>query len=217
MISIPLENPQSALLFKRAASRNLLLFLEKNRYRKFSIRQLHRLMKGEFSLFSVQRSIAELEISGLVLSDTIGRKKMVWINPERIHDPADPFLKIPQEEYREPARVLVNAIRKRMDGVRGIVLFGSIAKGDADRMSDVDIIVITSKAKRLEAKAALIESDALRGRLLGERYRVNIIVEEVSDIQEALLSNPAFSTAMREGIILHESKIFERKLREVIL
>lgn len=217
MITIPLENPQTILLFKRSASRDLLLLLEKNRYNRFSIRQLHRLMKGRHSLFSVQRSIAELEIMGVVLSSTTGRKKMVWINPERIHDPSDPFSRIPQDGYRKPIRTIVKAIRSRMGGDKAIILFGSVAKGKADRMSDIDILVITKKAKKAEVKAALIESDALKGRLLGERYRVNILVEELSEIEGSLDANTALRSAIMEGIVLHGSKKINKDLMEVVL
>jgi len=215
MISIPLENVRTAGLFKWAVTRELLLLLEKNRYHEFSIRELHRALGERHSLFSVQRSVLELETSGLVKSKNDGRKKLVSINLELVHDPTDPFDRIPQPEHRKTIRTIVERVHEEIKDLVSIVLFGSFAKGLADRLSDIDLLVIVHNARSAEKKAALIEQEAASGALLSERFRVNMIVEELEGLSEVIEENIAMRSAMREGIVLQGARGHEKAMREI--
>jgi predicted nucleotidyltransferase len=217
MIAIPLENQLTASLFKRAATRDILLLLEKNRYRDFSIRQLHRLFKDRHSLFSVQRAVAELELACLVLCKYSGRKKFVRMNPDYLYEPMDPYWQISQTEYRSPIKGVVDEILRTIHGVRAVILFGSMAHGSADRMSDIDLLVVTEGAGRTELKAARIEGMAVRGELLAERFRVNMIIEEIDDLPDAIEHNMALATAIEQGLVLFGGKELMSRLREIVV
>ncbi len=217
MITIPLESQLTASLFKLTATRDILLFLEKNRNRDFSLRQLHRLLKGRYSLFSVQRAVAELELTNLVLCNYSGRKKFIRMNPERLYEPNDPYWKIPQAEYRCPIKRVVDEILRTIHGVRAVILFGSMSQGNADRMSDIDLLIVTKGAGRTEMKAARIEGMAARGELLDERFRINVILEEMDDLQKSIEDNTAIGTAIEQGIVLFGGDELISRMREITL
>ena len=215
MIAISLEQAGAAGLFRLAAMRDILLLLEKNPYNEYSVRDLHREMAGSRSLYSVQRSVAALERAGLALSRIDGRKKLIRVNPERLMEPNDPYWKIPQPEHRGTMPTIVGRVRDRMKGVVALILFGSFARGGADRVSDVDLLAVVRNAAAAEKEAALIENEAVSGRLLGERYRLNIIVEEWDDISSSAVKNPAIRSALTEGLVLYGTPEFRRSPRKV--
>jgi len=207
-ITLNLENIHTKKIFKRGAARDILLFLEKNRYDSFSIREVHRRLEGRHSLYSIQKTIEELEKTGLIASKANGRKKCVAINPERIHLPSDPFTQIPQAQFRKAIRDIVFEIRAEIKGISGIVLFGSFSRGDADRMSDIDLLVIVKSLDSTEKTIADIEGSVSNGKLIGERFRLNTIIESICGIGVLFKKNPAILRALQEGIILYQDKGF---------
>lgn len=215
MIGISLEQAGSLGLFRLAAMRDILLLLEKNSYSEYSIRDLHRALQRARSLYSVQRSAAALERAGLILSRVDGRKKLIRINPERLIEPGDPYWQVPQPEHRGILKTIIETVRTRIKGVLALILFGSFARGGADRVSDIDLLAVVNDAAASEKEAALIEHEAITGRLLGERYRLNIIVEEIADVRAADMKNPAIRSALTEGLVLFDVPKFRKSTRQV--
>lgn len=74
--------------------------------------------------------------------------------------PDEPVLRIPQEEFHEPVRTALDRLQTELDAVQGVVLFGSVARGQADRQSDIDLWV-------------LVEDDR------GEQHRANEIAAQL--------------------------------------
>jgi predicted nucleotidyltransferase len=56
--------------------------------------------------------------------------------------PDDPILRVFQEAFRDPIRTLRERILEKLDGVTGILLFGNITQGHADRRGDVDFVLL---------------------------------------------------------------------------
>lgn len=54
----------------------------------------------------------------------------------------DPFIEIPQEEFRTPLRRFVGRTTEEVGSIAGIVRFGRVARGEADRASDIDLFVL---------------------------------------------------------------------------
>jgi len=73
-----------------------------------------------------------------------GNARRVHINRARFDKPSDPFRSIPQTEFQTPVRVACRYIEQELDDVKGIVLFGSVAGGTADRQSDIDLWVLVA-------------------------------------------------------------------------
>jgi predicted nucleotidyltransferase len=82
-----------------------------------------------------------------------------------------------------------------------IILFGSVARGDADEYSDIDLIVIKKSDKRFVER--LVEIMAYLPR---EVVRADVLVytpEEFQAMQEQ--GNPFMEQVLKDGIVLYEN------------
>ena len=136
-----------------------------------------------------------------------GNKRLVQINRQRLSIPDDPILRIPQAEYHRPVKAAVTELRENINDVVGIVLYGSVARGEADRRSDIDLWVLTRSGRaesRREANA--IARDLEDTKFDGGRYAYDIDVEAVQAI-------PAYTEDIREivvsGIPVYKTSDFE--------
>ncbi|MEF8851662.1 MAG: nucleotidyltransferase domain-containing protein [Haloarculaceae archaeon] len=111
-----------------------------NPYEQFTIRELGRLTDNAAQ--SVKRAIDVLEPNGLVVVETEGNRRLVGINRTRVTKPDDPVLRIPQPEFHLPVRAALDRIRDEFGSVKGVLVFGSVARGRADRQSDIDLWVL---------------------------------------------------------------------------
>jgi predicted nucleotidyltransferase len=127
-------------LFKHGATPYILNFLSNNPDIEVSIVQLSTVVPQ--SRRATNDAVVALEETDLVKTRPEGNAKMVHINRQRLEKPADPIYTVPQPEFRMPVRIAVHAIRSELSAVRGIVLFGSVATGEADRQSDIDLWVL---------------------------------------------------------------------------
>ncbi len=136
-----------------------------------------------------------------------GNRKPVQINRTRLAVPDDPLLRVPQEEYHEPVKAAVDRLQSDLDEVLGIVLYGSVARGEADRRSDIDLWVAVDESRAAAQRAVNRIADELEERRFGgERYAFHIAVESVDSI-------PAFTDDIREivvsGITVYETEAFQ--------
>ncbi len=101
-------------------------------------RQLHGVVGGGHSLWSVQEALKALTRLGIVETQTIGRAGVHTINEghaavAHLRALADPLAML---------RAVVAA--SVGPGVESVVLFGSIARGEAGEGSDIDLAVIAA-------------------------------------------------------------------------
>ena len=203
-LPIPAQNPE---LFKSKATNDVLLFLTNHRFDQFSLREV----AGQIghSQQTVRRAINTLVENGLVVEFPQSNQKLVQINRTRLSVPDDPILRIPQPEFQEPLKAAVDELTDRLDGVIGVILFGSVARGEADRRSDVDLWVLTRgdrAANQREANA--VARDLEDTEFGGNRYAYDIDVEAVQsvptyteDIREIVVSGiPIYTTSKFETV-----------------
>lgn len=101
-------------------------------------RQIHSLVEDGYSLWSVQEALKVLTQLGLVETRTIGRAGVHTINEG--HSAVAPL-----RALVDPVAALKAAIGDAIDPrVRTVILFGSIARGEAAADSDIDLAVIAS-------------------------------------------------------------------------
>ena len=99
-------------------------------------RQVHGLLRDDFSLWPVQEALKDLAQLGLVSTETIGRAGVHSINEE--HYAIEPLRKLlsPITALRE---VLQDTVT---EDVKAVIVFGSVGRGAADADSDIDLAVI---------------------------------------------------------------------------
>lgn len=201
-LPIPASDPD---LFKNKATDDILLLLSRHRFDEFTIGKLAK--RTGHSKPTVGRAVDVLEENDLLVEKSEGNRRLVRINRERLSVPQDPFLQIPQHEFHEPVKVAVEKLRDVLNNVLGIILYGSVARGEADRRSDIDLWVLVS-GNRAEGQRTVnaVERGLEEREFEGDRYDYDIDVEAVSSV-------PRYTDDVREivmsGIPLYETSEFE--------
>lgn len=204
-LSLPLPEDH---VFRYEAVDDILELLYRNPHREFTITEL-RTITGHGGK-SVDEAVKILASLSLIEQSKRGRKSLIEIDRERLQKPDDPLLEIPQEEFRQPVmEFLERAKEKQGDNLVGVLLFGSVARGDADRTSDIDIQVIvhddlTAARRKLQAIRQDIESEKFDG----NRYEIQLLVESE---ESATRYGEKLQEIFSEGIRLYSTE----KLDEV--
>jgi len=124
-------------------------------------------------------------LSELDVIETVqdGRTQQVRINRERLTKP-DPILSIPQAEFHQPVRVFLQRLQDEVDELIGVILFGSVARGEADRASDIDLLVIVDEDRTAARRTVQsVVSDLEDQRFEGNRYTYQPLVESTDSVQ----------------------------------
>lgn len=162
--TISLDLPvQEADLFKHGATPHILNFLSDNPDINLSLKQLSRLTP--VTERATRKAVDTLVANDLVETFHNGTARRVQINKTRLTGATDPVLTIPQTEFHTPVRVAQHYIEHELEDVQGIILFGSVAQGTADRQSDIDLWV-------------LVATDHMQ-----QRHEANKLVTHLEDLQ----------------------------------
>ena len=198
-LSIPPSDPD---IFKHKSTSDILLFLTNHRYSEFSLRELA--AQIDHSHQSVRRAVDVLSSNDLVADSPEGNKRLIQINSEQLSIPDDPILRIPQSEYHKPANTAVTKLQENLNDVVAIILYGSVARGAADRRSDIDLWVLTrDRRAENQREANTIGRDLEEMEFNGDRYAYDIDVETVQaiptyteDIRDIVVSGiPVYKTS----------------------
>lgn len=173
-LQVPAANPK---LFRHKATDDILRLLADNPYESFTIRELSRIT--DHTTYSVKSAVDVLEDNGIVIAEAEGSSRPVGIDRTRLEKPEEPALRIPQPEFHAPVRAAFDRITSEFDGLRGVLLFGSVARGRADRQSDIDLWVLVEDANGDQHRANEIAKELDQRRFDGERYEFQILVESV--------------------------------------
>ena len=189
-------------IFRYQAMQDILHHLVNNPFEEFTQKELARITESDIS--TVSRSVSLLEQLGTI---TVSDAKPAKIALDDDHVTAsNPLFNIPQQEFRKPVRTFLDGLT---DGISstdaieelvGVFLFGSVARGEADRSSDIDLLVIVdgdgTRARRLASKLARdLEDRAFDG----DRYEFEVLVETV---ESAASHGEKLREIFDEGIVL---------------
>ena len=155
-------------------------------------RQVHGLVRDRFSLWSVQQALASLVGLGVVESRTVGRAMVHTINEDHYAIQPLRVLLDPVAALRE---VLEETVGSR---VAAVILFGSVARGDATADSDVDLAVLASS--EWEGRSDL--EDAVRARL-GNDCDVLVFTPGEFGRLAASGDEPVVAQILADGVVLH--------------
>ncbi|ELY76528.1 hypothetical protein C488_08182 [Natrinema pellirubrum DSM 15624] len=114
----------------------------------------------------------------------------------------DPVTTIPQSEYHAPIRAILTDLEERIGDDIGVVLFGSVARGTADRTSDIDLFVVVEEDRmQAQREAHTIEQEIADEQFDGDRYEAHIIVEAKGSAG----NHDRTSEILAEGVTLRDS------------
>lgn len=168
---------------------------------------------------TVWRAVDLLDNLGILKIRETPQRNYISIDPAALQK-EDPILTIEQTEFREPVRTFVEKVQDtikesdEVDRLVGIVVFGSVARGEADRQSDIDCFVVVegdrTAARRLIAD---VVGELRDQRFDGNRFEFEQYVESV---ESAIRAGQKLQGIFGEGITLHESKGLQDVRKQVM-
>lgn len=153
-------------------------------------RQIHGLISDSYSLWTVQEALKALTRLGLVDTQSVGRAGIHSINEEHVGVSALRAIVDPVAVLRDVVSEIAGA------EVRSVILFGSVARGEAETASDVDLAVVAPRGwdKRVELE------DGVRKRL-GNACDVLVFTPAEFD-RLASSGEPVVTDILRDGVAL---------------
>lgn len=100
-------------------------------------RRIHALV-DDHSLGAVQQALRDLETVGVITTETIGRAGVHRVNEH--HDAIGPL-----RALASPIEMLTRVVRDTASDVEAVIVFGSVARGQAHQDSDIDLAVIAAE------------------------------------------------------------------------
>lgn len=202
-VSLPVPVPDPNL-FKREAAAELLSFLVNNRDEEFTISNAASYLNH--SQRSVGRASDILAKNNLIEERREGKKRYIRINRSRLSVPDDPYFQIPQQQFYKPVKAAVDHLVDELDDVLAVILFGSVARGEADRASDIDLWVLVREDRASNQRVANnLKLDLEEERFDNERYEFEIDVEQVATVPQY---TEDINHIISSGIVLHSSDDF---------
>lgn len=202
-------------VFRYQAMQDVLHHLVNNPLDEFTRKELAELTGADVS--SISRSVDLLEALG-VLAVTDEKPAAIRIDHDHLQK-SDPILSVPQAEFRRPLSAFVNELRGSVEcsdevgEVVGVVLFGSVAWGTADRESDIDLLVIVGGSHTHARRIANRIAREVGGRTFGgDRYEFEVLVETP---ESAAQYGGKLREIFDEGIVLDRSRRLEDVRRSV--
>lgn len=136
------------------------------------------------------------------------QRKYISIDPDALQKD-DPILAIEQSEFHAPVRTFVENVRDALDRsdevdrLVGIIVFGSIARGEADRQSDIDCLVVVEGDRTAARRLVSGVAGELRDqRFDGDRFEFEQYVESV---ESAMRAGGKLREIFDEGITIYEA------------
>ena len=197
-------------VFRYQAMQDVLSRLIEEPYEEFTLGQLAEMVDGNQA--TVSKAVKLLKQLGTVQTRQEGRKQYVSVHRDRLTKP-DPVLSIPQSEFHKPIRAFVDRVQTEVGDLVGVLLFGSVARGMADRASDIDVLVFVQDDKTTARRTVQsIVSTLQQTKFVGDRYNFEVLVES---IESAKRIGDRLRQQFDEGLVLVRSEQLSDIRREV--
>lgn len=157
-------------------------------------RQVHGLLSQDHSLWSVQEALKALGQLGLVETQQVGRAGVHTINEGHVTIG-------PLRALVDPIGALKSVVRETVGAdAQAVILFGSLARGETNERSDVDLAVIA--ADGWDGRAEL--EDAV---LAGLGNDCDVLVFTDAEFRRALVDGArVVEDIYRDGVVLYGTK-----------
>lgn len=206
-------------VFRYAAMEDVLELLIRNPFREFTVRQLREVTDNGSK--TTTRGVDLLQQLKLVRVDESGRSRNVRLNRERAAIPDEPLFAIPQDEFREPVLEFAERAGTEVPSFSALLVFGSVARGEADRQSDIDVWLLVDddddllQARRTATDIAVTLGEKRFGET-GQRYEFEVLVESVESALSHGEADDGLEEVLTEGIEIEDSDTLER-VKDVVL
>jgi predicted nucleotidyltransferase len=202
-------------VFRYQAMQDILHHLVTNPFQEFTQQELASLTGADVS--SISRSVDLLGELGVV-TVTEDRPARISIDTDHIQQ-SEPIFTIPQPEFRKPVQAFLDELDTRIEATTeipelvGVVLFGSVARGTADRRSDIDLLIIvdgdlTHGRRVCTAVARKIEEASFDD----NRYGFEVLVETPDT---AISHAEELTEIFDSGLVLAESNRLHELRRNI--
>jgi len=168
---------------------------------------------------TVWRAVDLLNSIGAIQIRETPQRNYIAIDPDRLQKD-DPILSIPQSEFHAPTRAFIDRVRATVsdadgiDDLLGIVIFGSVARGEADRQSDIDcFLVIGGDRTTARRQITDIVADLQSERFDGNRFVFEPYVESTESADRA---GSKLREIFAEGITVYGSDRLDSLRKEVL-
>ena len=152
-------------------------------------RRVHALVSDQHSLSAVQQALRDLEQLGLTTTEVVGRAGVHRINEQ--HE-AIAHLR----PLRSPLELLKRVVADTVTDADAVLVFGSVARGEAQRDSDVDLVVIAGPD--WDGRAVLAQ--AVQERLGNDCDVLHLTPEEFT--RPPAEREPVVAEILRDGMAL---------------
>lgn len=204
-------------MFRIGAADDILRLLVDAHETEFTIPEL--VDATDVTRSTVWRAVDLLDSIGAVHIRETPQRNYISINPDRLQKD-DPILAIPQSEFHAPIRAFVDRVHATITDadditeLLGIVVFGSVARGEADRQSDIDCFVVVD-GDRTTARHRItdIGADLQSERFNGDRFVFEPYVESSESARRA---GSKLSEIFAEGVTVSGSDQLDSLRKEVI-
>lgn len=215
-IRISVTIPPSGRVFRSAAEDDVVRTLIETPEEEFTVSELAE--STDAVPVTVRRAVKHLEDLDVVDIRQTPQRNYVSIRQGRLHKP-DPILAIEQSEFQKPVRRFVDETLEALseagdvNEVVGIVLFGSVARGEADRRSDIDLLIIVDGQKTVARRVVSdVAADLREEKFDGDRYDFQPMVETAESVRRI---GERLQQQFEEGIPLHATEELVELQREV--
>lgn len=203
-VSLDFPFPEERV-FRYQAMQDILHHLVNNPMEWFTQKDLAGITGADIS--SISRAVDLLDKLG-VLEIKEGVPTLIRISQDHL-EREDPLFSVPQEDFRAPLQAFLKELESEIEEADeivelvGVVLFGSVARGTADRSSDIDLLLVVdgnlTHARRLSTKTARELEDR---KFDGDRYEFEVLVETPDS---ALSHGEQLRELFRDGILLERT------------
>ena len=203
----------------------ILKTMSRNLSKWYYTRELAKISK--VSLGTVSSEFSKLAKEGLVEQKAEGQEKYYKLSlaNERTRKICELF-EVDRREmlYKENRRLawVLEDFTKRVSDfapeIQSIILFGSVARGQATPRSDIDILVLVPNSEEEQFKKLMNSVDKLAGEVSGRHpAKLTPVVMMIKDFEESIKNEKRFAAdILKDGIVLFGQERYYHLLSKVV-
>ncbi len=174
-------------LYQKITQLTILELFIKNPYERYYLREASRML--DISPMTVKRALDMLVKERLLIREELKNQILYKGNME---SSAFKHLKVAYNLAWLEEKGIVDHLKENLAGLSSLVLYGSFAKGENDEKSDIDILAISSSAKKRDIKLA---------DMLGRETSLTVL-KPAEWIEQAKKNKAFYMDIITEGIVL---------------